>query len=117
MYCIRFFQIIKNKIIELEGKSVQIEKSLQMLIESNLETFLGVRLLGSEYSTCPKHGGRLGTIGTDEDNCSVIIEYKRAINDLKNICHPGVGNFEIRLNTPDDFERAKPLIIKRYEVN
>ena len=34
---IKLFHILKNKITELEGRSVQIEKSLQILIESNLE--------------------------------------------------------------------------------
>ena len=42
-------------------------KSLQRLIEQNIETMLGIRLLGSEYSTGPKHGGRIDTLGIDEN--------------------------------------------------
>ena len=65
---IKLFQIANNRIIELEGKSVTIEKSLQSLIEKHLEAFLGVTFLASEYSTGTKHSGRIDTLGIDE-NC------------------------------------------------
>lgn len=42
MFDIKLFQINSNKVTELEGKSVTIEKTLQTLIEKHLETFLGV---------------------------------------------------------------------------
>jgi RecB family endonuclease NucS len=57
----------------LEGTALTIEKSLQTLIERNLETFLGVRFLASEYSTGKTHGGRIDTLGIDENNSPVII--------------------------------------------
>ncbi len=56
--------------VELASKSVALEKSLQTLIEAHLETFLGVRLLGSEYSTGKVHAGRIDTLGIDENGCT-----------------------------------------------
>jgi hypothetical protein len=65
---IKLFHIAKNKITELEGKSVAVEKSLQILIETHLENFLGIKFLASEYGTGVKHGGRIYTLGIDENN-------------------------------------------------
>ena len=79
---IKVFQISpSNHATELIGRSVALEKSLQTLIEINLETLLGIRLLASEYSTGKKHGGRIDTLGIDENHRPVIIEYKRAVNE------------------------------------
>ena len=44
---------------EIPGSASPLEKSLQHLIEGNLETMLGLRLLGSEYPTGPKHQSSL----------------------------------------------------------
>lgn len=85
---IKLFQISTNKVTELEGKSVTIEKSLQTLIEKHLETFLGVTFLATEYATGVKHGGRIDTLGIDENNCPVIIEYKRSTNE--NVVNQGL---------------------------
>ena len=49
------------------------EKLLQSLIERNLVAFLGERLLASEHSTRKAHGGRIDTLGIDENNCRIII--------------------------------------------
>ena len=47
-----------------------------------------IRLLESEYSTGPKHGGRIDTLGIDENASPVIIEYKRATNE--NVINQGL---------------------------
>jgi predicted transport protein len=60
---------------------VDIEKSLQSLMEQHLDSFLGVRFLASEYVTGKVHGGRIDTLGLDDNNCPVITEYKRALNE------------------------------------
>jgi RecB family endonuclease NucS len=70
---IKLFQINGSEVRELAGQSVAVEKSLQILIENHLEAFLGVRLLASEYSTGKTHGGRIDTLGLDENGCPVII--------------------------------------------
>ena len=50
-------------------------------MEQHLDSFLGVRFLATEYVTGKVHGGRIDTLGLDDNNCPVIIEYKRALNE------------------------------------
>jgi predicted transport protein len=85
---IKLFRHNSAGAVELEGKSVVIEKTLQTLMEKNLEAFLGVRLLASEYGTGKTHGGRIDTLGIDENDSPVIIEYKRALNE--NVINQGL---------------------------
>ena len=85
---IKLFSISSKPITELQSAAVAIEKSLQSLVESELETFLGVRFLASEYSTGKVHGGRIDTLGIDENGCPVIIEYKRSSNE--NVINQGL---------------------------
>jgi RecB family endonuclease NucS len=49
-------------------------------MEQHLEAFLGVRFVATEYVTGKEHSGRIDTLGLDDNNCPVIIEYKRALN-------------------------------------
>lgn len=49
------------------------EKHIQKLIEKNLEEIFGIRFLETEYSI---PGGRIDTLGIDEKNTPVVIEYK-----------------------------------------
>lgn len=99
---IKLFHITKNKITELEGKSVSVEKSLQSLIETHLEDFLGIKFLASEYSTGVKHGGRIDTLGIDENNCPVIIEYKRSTNE--NVINQGLYYLDWLLDHKAEFQ-------------
>ncbi len=85
---IKIFRIGSGSVVELNGQSVALEKSLQTLIEQNLEVFLGIRFLASEYSTGKTHGGRIDTLGIDENRRPVIIEYKRSINE--NVINQGL---------------------------
>jgi RecB family endonuclease NucS len=52
-----------------------LEKALQTLFEKNLEKLLGVRFVVSEIATA--HGGRMDTLGFDENGYLVIIKYKQ----------------------------------------
>lgn len=85
---IKIFRISPKTVTELRGESVGLEKSLQILIEQNLETFLGVRFLATEYSTGKTHAGRIDTLGIDENRRPVIIEYKRTLNE--NVINQGL---------------------------
>jgi hypothetical protein len=85
---IRLFQLQSDSARELRAESVDIEKSLQALMEQHLESFLGVRFLATEYVTGKAHGGRIDTLGLDDNNCPVIIEYKRALNE--NVINQGL---------------------------
>lgn len=106
---IKLFHIAKNKIAELEGKSVAVEKSLQKLIETNLEDFLGIKFIASEYSTGIKHAGRIDTLGIDETNCPVIIEYKRATNE--NVINQGLYYLDWLLDHKAEFQL---LVLNKY---
>lgn len=99
---IKLFQINSNKVTELEGKSVTIEKTLQALIEKHLATFLGVTFLATEYLTGIKHGGRIDTLGIDENNCPVIIEYKRTSNE--NVVNQGLYYLDWLLDHKAEFQ-------------
>lgn len=85
---IKLFSFQAGIAAEIPGTASALEKSLQTMIEANLETLVGVRMLASEYSTGPKHGGRIDTLGIDENGNPVIIEYKRATNE--NVINQGL---------------------------
>ncbi|QQS34783.1 MAG: DUF91 domain-containing protein [Ignavibacteriales bacterium] len=99
---IKLFNITNNKAIELDGSSVKVEKTLQTLIEKNLDTFLGVTFLQSEYSTGHKTTGRIDTLGIDENNCPVIIEYKRETN--QNVVTQGLYYLDWLLDHKAEFQ-------------
>lgn len=106
---IKLFSIVNDEVTELIGKSISIEKALQKMIESHLETFLGVRFLSGEYQTGRKHGGRIDTLGIDENNSPVIIEYKRATNE--NVINQGLFYLEWLLDHKADFQ---VLVMEKY---
>jgi len=85
---IKLFSIANGSVTQLAGTSVAVEKSLQQLIETHLEELLGVRFLRSEYSTGKSHGGRIDTLGLDENGYPVIVEYKRSLNE--NVINQGL---------------------------
>jgi RecB family endonuclease NucS len=106
---IKLFQISNRSAAELEGKSVTIEKTLQSLIEKHLYTFIGVKFLATEYATGIKHGGRIDTLGIDENNCPVIIEYKRTTNE--NVVNQGLYYLDWLLDHKAEF---KLLVMEKY---
>ena len=99
---IKLFSLKGAPPIELASKSVSLEKSLQILIEAHLDTFLGVRFLATEYSTGKVHGGRIDTLGIDENGCPVIIEYKRSTNE--NVINQGLFYLDWLMDHRGEFE-------------
>lgn len=75
---IKLFRLEGQRALELHGVATDLERPLQTLIETNLEPLLAVRFIATEYSTGKTHAGRIDTLGLDEDNCPVILEYKRS---------------------------------------
>ena len=104
---IKLFRFTGDTCAELQGKSAKLEKSLQSIIEQHLESLLGVRFLATEYITSKIHGGRMDTLGIDENGCPVIIEYKRTTDE--NVINQGLfyldwlfdhrGTFELLVNS------------------
>jgi predicted transport protein len=85
---IKLFRLAAGKATELQGDASDLEKSLQTLIEANLEPLLGIRFLATEYSTGKTHAGRIDSLGLDENNCPVILEYKRSVGE--NVINQGL---------------------------
>lgn len=72
------FRLDKSrKAVQIRKTTFSKERDIQTLCEKNLEPFFNIRFIASEYSTGQKHGGRIDTLGLDENNCPVIIEYKK----------------------------------------
>lgn len=90
---------IKGGVKELPSKQVTLEKELQKLLEENMSTFFGVTFLKSEYRIT---NGRMDSIGIDENNCPVIFEYKRSVNE--NVINQGLFYLDWLLDHKADFK-------------
>ena len=99
---LKLFRLLGGKADEVSVGPVGLEKSLQTLIENNLETLLGIRFLATEHSTGKKHGGRIDTLGIDENGCPVIVEYKRTLNE--NVINQGLFYLDWLLDHKAEFE-------------
>jgi len=106
---LKLFRIDSGVASELVGEAAALERSLQGLIERNLESLLGVRFLASEYSTGPKHGGRIDTLGLDENGTPVILEYKRARNE--NVINQGLFYLDWLMDHRAEFQL---LVMKQF---
>ncbi len=54
-----------------------VEAEVQNLVEAHMETMLDVRFLAGEYVIDCADGGRIDSLGLDENGAPVIVEYKR----------------------------------------
>ena len=97
---------ISGKVKEYQSRTVTLEKELQTVIEHNMETFFGVTFLATEYRTTD--GGRMDSIGIDENHCPVIFEYKRSMKD--NVINQGLFYLNWLLDHKDSF---KILVIEK----
>lgn len=88
-------------VTELASQAASLEKTLQTLIEGQMETFLGVRFLASEYATGKTHRGRIDSLGLDENGCPVIVEYKRHSNE--NVINQGLFYLDWLLDHQAEF--------------
>jgi len=70
-----------------------------------------IRFLATEYSTGKTHGGRIDTLGIDENNSPVIIEYKRSVNE--NVINQGLYYLDWLLDHKADFTL---LVMKKYGI-
>lgn len=104
---IKLFNISSSdKIEEYKAGTVTLEKELQTVIEKNMQTFFGVTFLESEYHTTD--GGRMDSIGIDENHCPVIFEYKRSVKE--NVINQGLFYLNWLLDHKDSF---KVLVIEK----
>jgi predicted transport protein len=94
------FKINRQKAQKLKVNKFKNEKQLQNLFEDNLEDIFGIRFLASEFKTT--HGGRIDTLGLDEDGSPVIIEYKESEKD--NVINQGLFYLDWLIDHKGDFE-------------
>lgn len=106
---IKLFGFSNGCATELQGAASDLEKPLQNLIEQNLETLLGVRFLATEYSTGKTHAGRIDTLGLDENQCPVILEYKRSTGE--NVINQGLFYLDWLMDHQAEFQL---LVLDRY---
>jgi predicted transport protein len=106
---LKLFRIDGGTAVELLGTALALEKPLQLLIERNMEVLFGVRVVASEHSTGKKHGGRIDSLGLDENGSPVIFEYKRSVNE--NVINQGLFYLDWLLDHRAEFEL---LVMKRF---
>ena len=108
------FKINRQKVQKLKTKKFKNEKQLQKLFEDNLEDIFGMRFLASEFKTT--HGGRIDTLGLDEDGSPVIIEYKESEKD--NVINQGLFYLDWLIDHKGDFEiLVQKKLGKNVKVN
>jgi predicted transport protein len=71
---VALFDIQDQVLQKVTGKDFACEADLHRLFDSNLETILGVRFVTAEH---PIPDGRIETLGLDEHNVPVVVEYKK----------------------------------------
>ncbi len=106
---IKLFRIESGTAAELQGDASDLEKPLQNLIEVNLEALLSIRFLATEYFTGKTHGGRIDTLGLDENNCPVILEYKRSVGE--NVINQGLFYLDWLMDHQAEF---KLLVLDKF---
>ncbi|WP_435124895.1 DUF5655 domain-containing protein [Micromonospora tulbaghiae] len=98
---LKLFRIDSGVAAELTNSAVVLERHLQTLLERNMETLFGVRFLASEYSTGARHGGRVDSLGIDENGSPVIFEYKRSRDE--NVINQGLFYLDWLLDHQGEF--------------
>jgi predicted transport protein len=99
---VKLFRIGDEAAEEFIGQPIRFEKKLQVLVEKHLEALLRIRFVASEHSTGKKHGGRIDTLGLDENFCPTIIEYKR--NSNANVINQGLFYLDWLMDHQGSFE-------------
>jgi len=96
---LKLFRLQKSAVTQLSVSAMALEKSLQEVFEKNLETLLGVRFLASEFVI---EGGRMDSLGIDENRSPVIVEYKRSSNE--NVINQGLFYLDWLMSHRKNFE-------------
>jgi predicted transport protein len=110
------FKLKDGKTKQLKSSNFRSERELQSLIESNLEEIFGIKFIASEFSTGEKHGGRIDTLGLDENNAPVIIEYKWGEKD--NVINQGLFYLDWLVDHKGDFQiLVEGRLGKKVEVD
>ncbi|NUK21944.1 DUF5655 domain-containing protein [Streptomyces lunaelactis] len=74
---LKLFHTTNSGVTEVAPRLADVEADVQDLVEAHMETMLGVRFLASEYVIDCVDGGRIDSLGVDENFAPVVVEYKR----------------------------------------
>ena len=113
----KLFEYNKNELVNLKENSFKLEKDIQKVVESNLESISGYKFIKSEFII---KSNRIDTLAFDEENCSfVIIEYKRDRN--YSVVDQGVSYLNLMLEYKADFiieyNESQKKSLKRTDVD
>ncbi|RNC71835.1 MAG: hypothetical protein ED859_03795 [Desulfuromonadales bacterium] len=101
------YKKINGKFKKLKSVPLAKEKTLQVIIEENLQEMLDMYFLETEYPTT--FGGRIDTLAVDKDGAPVIIEYKLTKNE--NVINQALSYLKwLKAQKVDFFEM---LVLKR----
>ena len=93
------YKITKNKLESIERDPFKLEKEIQSVVESNVETLFGLEFVKSEFSLVQF---RLDSVCFDNDtNSFVIIEYKK--ESSYSVIDQGYSYLSLMLNNKSDF--------------
>ena len=98
-----------EKAKKIPTTKVGFEKDIQQLFKKNLEEILNIKFLATEYST--SFGGRIDSLGIDNNGSPVIIEYKKGQNE--NVINQGLSYLRWLLDHKADFE----ILVHKQDVN
>jgi predicted transport protein len=111
------YQISQNQsVFQIKPSSFKNEKELQTLFENNMEVLLGVRFVATEFTTGDRQRGRIDSLGLDEDNSPVIIEYKKSSKE--NVINQGLFYLDWLVDHKGDFTLvAQKALGKDVEIS
>lgn len=93
------FALNQEKANELNEKPFKLEKDIQKIFEDNLGTFMGLRLVKSEFAVKNR---RIDTLAFDPDaSAFIIIEYKREKNN--SVVDQGIAYLNLMLDNKAEF--------------
>jgi predicted transport protein len=93
------FKLSNDKIELIKENAFKLEKDIQQIVESNLDTLWGLQLVRSQFQIGAL---RIDTVAYDRDACAfVIIEFKKGSN--YSVIDQGMSYLGLMLNNKADF--------------
>jgi len=94
------FKINKGNVKKIPPIKIRLERDIQKIFEENLDEILNITFLAHEYTT--SFGGRIDSLGIDNNGAPVIIEYKKGQNN--NVINQGLSYLRWLLDHKANFE-------------
>ena len=72
---LKLFHTTNGGVTEVAPRLAEAEADVQGFVEAHMEAMLGVRFLASEYVIDCADGGRIDSLGLDENGAPVVVEF------------------------------------------